>query len=165
MRKVGVILVFVIALLSLRLADSISSYELLTAGGFVELNSLADPTSIFGVFLSPGPFAISAIAVVFFGWMVVYPEKVLEAESDSRHSIIKMLVGAPFLLASWIAFAVINNVFLLFVGRPLIPKALNDFIVEYPLVGLIGFVALLDIIGGRFFHRSMLSILHRVSAG
>lgn len=164
MRKVGAILAFVIALLSLRLFDSISSYELYKTGGGVELNSLANPTTIFGVFLSPGPLAIAAMATMLFGWMVVYPEKVLEAENDSRHSTIKTMVGAPFLIASWIAFAVLNNVFFLFAGRPMMPKALNDFIVEYPLVGLMGLVALLDILGGRFFRRSMLSILHRVSA-
>jgi hypothetical protein len=163
MHKLGAILAFVIALISLRLFDSISSYELYQAGGGVELNSLADPTTVFGVFLSPGPLAISAMATMLFGWMVFCPEKFLEAGNDSRHSTIKTIVGAPFLLASWIAFAVLNNVFFLFAGRPLIPKALNDFIVEYPLVGLIGFVALLDMIGGRFFRRSMLSILHRVS--
>lgn len=164
MRKVGAILIFVIVLLSLRLADSILSYQLNKVGGGIELNTIADPTTIFGVFLSPGPLAIATITILFFGWMVVYPEKVLSAESNSSHSTIKNIVGAPILLSAWIAFAVLNNAFFLFAGRPIIPKLLNDFMVEYPLVGLMALIALLEISGGRFFRRSMLSILHRVSA-
>lgn len=163
-RKVGTVLTFTIALLALRLVDSIFSYELYKAGGGIELNPLADPTTIFGVFLSPGPLAIATVTIVFFGWMVIYSEKVLEAESDSRESFVKRNVGAPFLILFFIAVAVLNNVFFLFTGRPIMPKAVNDFIVEYPLVGLVGLVALLDIIGGRFFRKAMLSILHRVSA-
>lgn len=170
MKKFIIVALYTIALSSLRLADSMVTHSLLSTpeGRFTELNPFADTDRVMDVFFSPVLLVLSLLSIGAFAWMVYHPKKVLIANKavdlSPRSSFAKELLDFPFLFLTFIAVAVINNTCMLAIGRPLLPKVFNDFLVDSPMLGLICIATVLYVLIGRVSRRTMLSILRSVSA-
>lgn len=159
---------FALALLLLRLLDSILTRQLVESygDGVRELNPFVDTSSLLSIFFSPVPVVITLGAVVVFAWMINYPRGVMLAYHDTGSSFssiaAKVFLGSPLLLLAFMLVAVIQNASIWYTGGSLWPDVIRNWKVENPLLALISIGMVLEISFGHFFRKAVLALLRRI---
>lgn len=159
---------FALALLLLRLLDSILTRRLVEShgNGVQELNPFVDTSSLPSIFFSPVPVMVTLGVILLFAWMINRPRAVMLAYHDTGGSfssiVAKVLLGAPLLLFAFMLVAVIQNASIWYLGGSLWPDVIRNWKVENPLLALLSIAMTLEIFFGHFFRKAVLALLRRV---
>lgn len=159
---------FALALLLLRLLDSILTRQLVESrgDGVRELNPFVDTSSLLSIFFSPVPVVITLGFILLFAWMLNHPRDVMLAYHDTGSSfssiVAKAVLGSPLFGLAVMLVAVIQNASIWYTGGSLWPDVIRNWKVENPLLALLSIAMILETLFGHFFRKAMLALLRRV---
>lgn len=161
---------FALALLLLRLLDSILTRRLVEShgDGVRELNPFVDASSLLSVFFSPVPVVVTLGVILVFAWMINHPREVMLAYHDTGSSfssiVAKVLLGSPLVILAFMLLAVVQNASIWYLGGSLWPAVVRNWKVENPLLALFSIAMTLELLFGHFFRKAVLSLLRRVDS-